>query len=65
MASPTVVSSNLFSVINVSDRSIYTNYVNMHLSIDELDDINYTTYASDIKLWLKSQGYVDHITKKK
>lgn len=37
----------------------------MHLSIDELDDINYTTYASDIKLWLKSQEYVDHITKKK
>ena len=44
------------------DSSIYTNYVNVHLSIDKLDGTNYDTWASDIKLWLKSQGYVDHLT---
>jgi len=44
------------------DPSIYTNYVNVHLSIDKLDGTNYDTWASDIKLWLKSQGYVDHLT---
>jgi len=41
---------------------IYTNYVNVHLSIDKLDKTNYDTWASDIKLWLKSQDYVDHLT---
>ena len=46
----------------MSDPSIYTNYVNVHLSIDKLDGTNYDTWASDIKLWLKSQGYVDHLT---
>ncbi|XP_052737011.1 uncharacterized protein LOC128197982 [Vigna angularis] len=45
-----------------SDPSIYTNYVNVHLSIDKLDGTNYATWASDIKLWLKSQGYLDHLT---
>jgi len=40
----------------------YTNYVNVHLSIDKLDDTNYDTWASNIRLWLKSQGYVDHLT---
>ena len=40
----------------------YTNYVNVHLSIDKLDGKNYDTWASDIRLWLKSQGYVDHLT---
>jgi len=44
------------------DPSIYTNYVNVHLSIEKLDGTNYDTWASDIKLWLKSQGYVDHLT---
>ena len=44
------------------DPSIYTNYVNVHFSIDKLDGTNYDTWASDIKLWLKSQGYVDHLT---
>jgi len=44
------------------DSSIYTNYFNVHLSIDKLDETNYDTWASDIKLWLKSQGYVDHLT---
>ncbi|KOM41612.1 hypothetical protein LR48_Vigan04g181000 [Vigna angularis] len=45
-----------------SNPSIYTNYVNVHLSIDKLDDTNYATWASDIKHWLKSQGYVDILT---
>ena len=40
----------------------YTNYVNVHLSIDKLNGKNYDTWASDIRLWLKSQGYVDHLT---
>jgi len=44
------------------DPSIYTNYANIHLSIDKLDGTNYDTWASDIKLWLKSQGYDDHLT---
>jgi len=45
-----------------TDPSIYTNYVNGHLSIDKLDGINYDTWASYIKLCLKSQGYVDLLT---
>ena len=40
----------------------YTNYVNVHLSIDKLYGKNYDTWASDIRLWLKSQGYVNHLT---
>jgi len=44
------------------DPSIYTNYVNIHLSIDKFDGINYETWTSDFKLWLKSQGYVHHLT---
>jgi len=47
----------------MSDPSIYTNYVNVHLSSDKLDGTNYNTWALDIKLWLKSQGYVDHLTR--
>jgi len=46
----------------MSDSSIYTNYVNVHISIDKLDGTNYDTWASNNKLWLKSQGYVDHLT---
>ena len=49
------------SAVIMSNPSIYTNYVNVHLSIDKLDGTNYDTWASDIKLWLKSQGYVDHL----
>jgi len=41
-------------VATMSNPSIYTNYVNVHLSIDKLDETNYDTWASDIKLWLKS-----------
>jgi len=36
----------------------YTNYISVHLSISKLDGTNYDTWASDIRLWLKSQGYV-------
>jgi len=43
--------------------SIYTNYVNIYLSLDKLDGTNYVTWALDIKFWLKSQGYVDHLTR--
>jgi len=44
------------------DPYIYTNYVNVHLFIDKLDGTNYDTWTSNIKLCLKSQGYVDHLT---
>jgi len=50
------------SVAIMSDLCIYTNYTNVHLSIDKLDGTNYDTWVSDIKLWLKSQGYIDHLT---
>jgi len=51
------------SSTTISDSSIYTNYVNVHLSIDKLDGTNYDTWASDITLWLKCQRYIDHLTK--
>nr|KYP72342.1 Retrovirus-related Pol polyprotein from transposon TNT 1-94 [Cajanus cajan] len=44
------------------ESSIFTNYVNVPLSIDKLDGTNYDTWASDIKLWLKGQDYVAHLT---
>jgi len=47
----------------MSDLSIYTIYVNVHLSIDKLDETDYDTWALDIELWLKSQGYADHLTR--
>jgi len=50
------------TVATLFDLSICTNYVNVHLSIDKLDGTNYDTWASNIKLWLKSQCYVDHLT---
>jgi len=50
------------STITVPDPYVYTNYVNVHLSITKLDDTNYDTWVSDIKLWLKTQGYVNHFT---
>jgi len=52
-----------FFTATMHGLSIYTNYVNVHLSIKKLDKTNYDTWASDIKLWLKSQGYVDHLTR--
>jgi len=36
----------------------------MHFPIDKLDDKNYATWAFDIKRWLESQGYLDHLTLK-
>jgi len=53
-------SSTASSTFPIPDH--YTNYVNVHLSINKLDGKNYHTWASDIRLWLKSQGYVDHLT---
>jgi len=50
------------SATTLSDPSIYINYVNVHHSIEKLDETNYNTWASDIKLWLKSRGYVVHLT---
>ena len=47
-----------------SDAVVFTNYVTAPLSIDKLDGSNYDSWASDIKLWLKGQGYVDHLTTK-
>ena len=32
------------------------------MSIDKLDSPNYSMWASDIKLWLKSLRYEDHLT---
>jgi len=57
------LTSSMTSYVVVYDSSIYTNYVNVHLFIYKLDGTNYDTWTSDIKLWLKSQGYVDHLTK--
>jgi len=56
-ASSSTAASSTFIVLDH-----YTNYVNVHLSIDKLDDTNYDTWASNIRLWLKSQGYIDHLT---
>jgi len=42
------------SAATMPNPSIYTNYVNVHLSIDKLDGTNYDTWALDIKLWLKN-----------
>jgi len=62
MASSATAATVASSAIIMSNPSIYTNYVNVHLSIYKLDGTNYDTWASDIKLWLKSQDYVDHLT---
>jgi len=52
------------SVSVVSDPSVYTNYVNVHLSIDKLIGPNYAIWSSDVRLWLKSQKYLDHLAPK-
>jgi len=52
--------TNASSTFPIPDH--YTNYVNVYLSIDKLDGKNYITWASEIRLWLKSQGYIDHLT---
>jgi len=38
-----------------SDSSTFTNYVNISLSINKLDETNYDLWASNWKLWLKDQ----------
>jgi len=58
----TTIGSMASSVATMLNPFIYTNYVNVHLYIDKLDETNYDTWTSDIKLWLKSQDYVDHLT---
>jgi len=50
------------SIATMHDPSIYTRYVNVHLSIEKLDRTNYDAWTLDIKLWLNSQLCVDHIT---
>ena len=62
MASSAAATTVASSAIIMSDPSIYTNYANVHLSIDKMDGTNYDTWASYIKLWFKSQGYVDCLT---
>jgi len=57
-------SSNSEISSGVSDPSIYTNYVNVHLSTDKLTGPNYATWSSDGRLWLKSQRYLDHLVPK-
>jgi len=59
---PLTIGSMASSAATMPNPSIYTNYVNVHLSIDKLDGTNYDTWAFDIKLWLNSQDYVDHRT---
>jgi len=63
MASSATSSSSEISS-GVSDPSIYINYVNVHLSIDKLTGPNYATWSSDVRLWLKSQRYLDHLAPK-
>ena len=57
-------SSSLAISYGVSDPSIYTNYVNVHLSVKKLTGPNYATWSLDVRLWLKSQRYVDHLSSK-
>jgi len=63
MASSTASSNSVISS-GVSDPYIYTNYVNVHLSIDKLTGPNYATWSSDVRLWLKSHKYLDHLALK-
>ncbi|WVZ17852.1 hypothetical protein V8G54_010834 [Vigna mungo] len=53
-----------FSLSMTSSSSTTPLLVAHHLipQYTPLDSTNYATWASDIKLWLKSQGYVDHFT---
>jgi len=38
------------SAATMPNPSIYTNYVNIHLSIEKLDETNYDSWVSNIKL---------------
>ncbi|XP_073221477.1 uncharacterized protein [Cicer arietinum] len=42
-------------------KSIFTNYITYPLSVEKLNESNYDSWAADIKLWLRGQGYEDHI----
>jgi len=56
--------SDISSASNMSNPSVFTTHVNVHLPIDKLDGKNYATWNSNVKLWLESQGYLDHLTLK-
>ncbi|XP_073225181.1 uncharacterized protein [Cicer arietinum] len=43
-------------------KSIFTNYITSPLSVEKLNGSNYDSWAADIKLWLRGQGYEDHLT---
>jgi len=62
MASFAAASST--SIASMFDSSIFPPNINVYLPIDKLDGTNYSTWAFDIKLWLESQGYLDHLTLK-
>jgi len=62
MASSAATSST--SIASMSDSSIFPPNVNVHLPTDKLDGMNYSTWVCDVKLWLKSQGYLDYLTLK-
>jgi len=65
MASSSTFSTfEIYFASNVSNPSLFTTHVNVHLPIDKLDGKNYATWASNVKLWLESQGYLDHLTLK-
>ena len=63
VASSAAAATMTSTVAIMLDLSIYTIYVNVHLSIDKLDGTDYDTWTLDIELWLKSQCYVDHLTR--
>jgi len=64
MASFATTSSSFEISSGVFDQSIYTKYVNVHLSINKLIGPNYATWSSDVRLWLKSQRYLDYLVPK-
>jgi len=58
--SSSAASSNSEISYGVSDPSIYTNYVNVHLSIDKLTGPNYATCSRRPII----QRYLDHLASK-
>ncbi|XP_073221256.1 uncharacterized protein [Cicer arietinum] len=43
-------------------KSIFTNYITSPLSVEKLNGSNYHSWDASIKLWLRGQGYEDHLT---
>jgi len=43
-------------VASMSDLSVFPPNVNVHLPIDKLDGKNYSTWAFNVKLWLRVRG---------